>query len=57
MNQAMEDYENGFGNLDGEFWIGLGNIYEFTNQQDVDLQISVWNEKQSPNKIRRKNYK
>ena len=39
-----EDYENGFGNLDGEFWIGLGNIYEFTNQQDVDLQISVWNE-------------
>ena len=35
-----EDYENGFGDLDGEFWIGLKNIHELTNQHDVDLQIS-----------------
>ena len=39
-----EDYENGFGDLDGEFWIGLKNIHELTNQHDVDLQISVWND-------------
>ena len=39
-----EDYENGFGDIDGEFWIGLKNIHEFTNQHDVDLQISVWND-------------
>ena len=39
-----EDYENGFGDLDGEFWIGLRNIHELTNQHDVDLQISVWND-------------
>ena len=39
-----EDYENGFGDLNGEFWIGLRNIYELTNQQEVDLQISVWND-------------
>ena len=39
-----EDYENGFGDLDGEFWIGLKNIHELTNQQEVDLQISVWND-------------
>ena len=39
-----EDYENGFGVLDGEFWIGLRNIHELTNQHDVDLQVSVWND-------------
>ena len=38
-----EDYVNGFGELDGEFWIGLNNIYQLTNQQNVELQISVWN--------------
>ena len=27
-----EDYENEFGDLDGEFWIGLGNIHELTKQ-------------------------
>ena len=39
-----EDYENGFGDLDGEFWIGLKYIHEFTYQQNVELQISVWND-------------
>ena len=39
-----EDYENGFGDVSGEFWIGLKNIYEFTNQQDVEFQMSVWND-------------
>ena len=43
-----EDYENGFGDLDGEFWIGLKNIHEFTNQQEVELQISVWNDIENP---------
>ena len=38
-----EDYVNGFGDLDGEFWIGLNNIYQLTNQQEMELQISVWN--------------
>ena len=42
-----EDYENGFGDLDTEFWIGLGNIYELTNNDEVDLIISVWNTTQS----------
>ena len=38
-----EDYENGFGDLDTEFWIGLANIYELTNNDEVDLKISLWN--------------
>ena len=42
-----EDYVNGFGNLDGEFWIGLNNIYQLTNQQEVELQISVWNDSET----------
>ena len=42
-----EDYVNGFGDLDGEFWIGLNNIYQLTNQQEVELQISVWNDAES----------
>ena len=39
-----EDYENGFGDLHSEFWIGLGNIHKLTTQQEVELQISVWND-------------
>ena len=42
-----EDYENGFGDLDTEFWIGLSNIYELTNNDEVDLIISVWNDIQT----------
>ena len=45
--QNWEDYVNGFGDLDGEFWIGLNNIYQLTNQQEVELQISVWNDIES----------
>ena len=39
-----EDYENGFGDIDGEFWIGLKKIYELTNQQRMTLKLSVWND-------------
>ena len=45
------DYVNGFGDLDGEFWIGLNNIYQLTNQQEVELQISVWNDSTSETDI------
>ena len=38
------DYENGFGDLDGEFWLGLKNVYELTNQQRMSINISVWND-------------
>ena len=37
------DYEKGFGDLDGEFWIGLKNIHELTTQQHMELRLSVWN--------------
>ena len=43
-SRNFRDYENGFGDLTGEFWIGLKNIYQLTNQQDMMLQIRVWND-------------
>ena len=45
------DYVSGFGDLDGEFWIGLKNIYELTNQQSMQLQISVWNDTEATAKV------
>ena len=42
--RSWADYEKGFGDLDGEFWIGLKNIYELTNQQRMLLRLSVWND-------------
>ena len=41
--RSWADYEKGFGDLDGEFWIGLKNIHELTNQQRMSLRLSVWN--------------
>ena len=38
------DYERGFGDMDGEFWIGLETIYELTKQGTMQMQVSVWNE-------------
>ena len=38
------DYENGFGDFDGEFWIGLKAIHYLTYGKSMSLQVSVWNE-------------
>ena len=36
--RGWDDYENGFGDLNGEFWLGLHNIYRLTN---VDAQYQL----------------
>ena len=37
------DYVNGFGDLGGEFWYGLENIYRLTTREDVELRIELGN--------------
>ena len=35
------DYVNGFGDLNGEFWYGLDNIHYLTTRDDVELRIDM----------------
>ena len=35
------DYKNGFGNLTGEFWLGLGKINRLTKEQSNTLRVDL----------------
>ena len=36
-----EAYEQGFGDLEGEFWFGLRNIHCLTTREEVELRIDM----------------
>ncbi|XP_028313998.1 angiopoietin-related protein 2b [Gouania willdenowi] len=36
-----ETYKQGFGNIDGEYWLGLENIYWLTNQGNYKLLVTM----------------
>ncbi|KAM8930895.1 angiopoietin-related protein 3 [Pelodytes ibericus] len=40
-NQTWEEYANGFGDLGGEFWLGLEKIYSLARQADYILHIEL----------------
>ena len=42
-----DDYNNGFGNLEGEFWLGLDKIHRLTSQTKNELLVDLtdWDEK------------
>ena len=42
--RGWEDYEEGFGDLDSEFWYGLRNIYGLTTREEVELRIDLQDE-------------
>lgn len=36
---TWQNYKQGFGNMDGEYWLGLENLYWLTNQESYKLLI------------------
>ena len=40
-NRDWDDYKSGFGNPDGEFWLGNENIYMLTNAEDYSLRVEL----------------
>ena len=42
--RGWKDYEEGFGDLDSEFWYGLRNIHCLTTRESAELQIDLQDE-------------
>ncbi|KAM4628796.1 angiopoietin-related protein 4-like [Polymixia lowei] len=40
-NQPWEQYQKGFGSLNGEFWLGLENIHVLSKQGQYTLQVEL----------------
>ena len=40
-NREWEDYEDGFGDLSGEFWYGLKNMHCLTTREEMELRIDL----------------
>ncbi|XP_056609647.1 angiopoietin-related protein 6 [Triplophysa dalaica] len=39
--RTWDQYKQGFGNLDGEYWLGLENLYWLTSQVTYKLRVSL----------------
>ena len=39
--RGWESYKNGFGDLNGEFWLGNDNLYRLTAADDVILRVDL----------------
>ena len=40
-NRDWDDYVNGFGDVDGNYWMGLEEIHQLTTSQNVSLSIDI----------------
>ncbi|KAM8962462.1 microfibril-associated glycoprotein 4-like [Pelodytes ibericus] len=40
-NRDWQDYSKGFGNANGEYWLGLQNIYRLTMQRAYELRVEL----------------
>ena len=43
-SRSWDEYETGFGDLNGEFWYGLRNLHCLTLRDDVELRFDFVNE-------------
>ncbi|XP_061594551.1 angiopoietin-related protein 4-like [Cololabis saira] len=43
-NQLWESYKKGFGDMNGEFWLGLDNIHSLSRQGQYTLQVDLSDE-------------
>ncbi|XP_018428172.1 PREDICTED: microfibril-associated glycoprotein 4-like [Nanorana parkeri] len=41
--KSWHDYVNGFGNANGEYWLGLQNIYLLTMHMEYELRVELEN--------------
>ena len=41
--RGWDDYVKGFGNLYGEFWLGLNKIHRLTQAADITLRVDLAN--------------
>jgi hypothetical protein len=39
--RGWQDYKQGFGNIDGEYWLGLDKIHRLTNASQNKLRIDM----------------
>ena len=39
--RSWDDYKNGFGDLNGEFWLGLDKIYRLTEKKHNRLRVDL----------------
>ncbi|XP_049992330.1 angiopoietin-related protein 3 isoform X2 [Alexandromys fortis] len=46
-NETWENYKNGFGRFDGEFWLGLEKIYAIVKQSNYILRLELQDWKDS----------
>nr|KAG5690364.1 hypothetical protein BaRGS_001286 [Batillaria attramentaria] len=53
--RGWDDYVNGFGDPD-DFWLGLQNIYYFTNSRDYKLGVGFVDSNGTGQKVKYKNF-
>lgn len=43
-DRIYDDYENGFGDLKGDFWFGLRSLQDITSKRTYELRLDMYNQ-------------